>query len=48
MLALSAMTAGVSGDENGGEILSVESWDAEDELLEENMLDDYNQLLIHK
>jgi hypothetical protein len=41
MLALAAMTAGVSGDENGEGIPIVESWDAEDELLEEDMLDDY-------
>jgi hypothetical protein len=42
MLALAAMTAGVSGDENGEGIPIVESWDAEDELLEEDMLDDYD------
>jgi hypothetical protein len=42
MLALAAMTAGVSGDEMGQEIPIVESWDAEDELLEEDMLDDYD------
>jgi hypothetical protein len=40
MLALSALTAGVSDEENG--IPIVESWDAEDDLLEEDMLDDYD------
>jgi hypothetical protein len=40
MLALSALTTGVSDEENG--IPIVESWDSEDNLLEEDMLDDYD------
>ncbi|KAJ6552438.1 hypothetical protein DFH09DRAFT_925151 [Mycena vulgaris] len=42
LLALAALTAGISDGEIGQDIPLVESWDAEDELLEEDMLDDYN------
>ncbi|KAK6987769.1 hypothetical protein R3P38DRAFT_3445906 [Favolaschia claudopus] len=42
MLALAAMTAGVSDKDGVDGIPIVDSWDAEDEGLEEDMLDDYD------
>ncbi|KAK7013435.1 hypothetical protein R3P38DRAFT_2517046 [Favolaschia claudopus] len=42
MLALAAMTAGVSDKDGVDGIPIVDSWDAEDEALEDDMLDDYD------